>query len=120
VYGSAGGASQVRIGDNSGSPSITFAGGARIQEIAGEIRLDTNTSVNANLTIAGVLNANGNSVIGNADTDTVGFYGDTGAARAGAIADAAGGAVIDAEARTAINALLAAMRATTGVGLITG
>lgn len=41
----------------------------------------------------------------------VGFYGVDGAVRAGAIADAAGGVVVDVEARAALNSLLAATRA---------
>ena len=39
-------------------------------------------------------------------------------AQGAAVADAAGGATIDAEARTALNALLARVRASTGHGLI--
>ncbi len=39
-------------------------------------------------------------------------------ARGAAVADASGGVVIDAEARTAINTLLARVRAATGHGLI--
>lgn len=45
----------------------------------------------------------------------IGFYDHAPATQAGAIADAAGGAVIDVEARAALNALLAAVRA---LGLI--
>lgn len=40
----------------------------------------------------------------------IGFFNKTPAARPAAIANAAGGVVIDAEARTALNALLAAIR----------
>jgi hypothetical protein len=54
----------------------------------------------------------GSMVLGRLTTNTLGFYGGgSSAAQAAAIADAAGGAVIDTEARTAINALLAAIRA---------
>lgn len=41
-------------------------------------------------------------------------------ARGAAVSDASGGATVDAEARAAINALLARVRATTGHGLISG
>jgi len=43
---------------------------------------------------------------------TLGFYGSVGAGQAVAIPDAAGGATIDAEARTALNAVLQALRDT--------
>ena len=46
---------------------------------------------------------------------TLGFFNTTPATRPAAIADASGGATIDAEARTALNALLAGMRS---LGLI--
>lgn len=46
----------------------------------------------------------------------LGFYGATPVVKSGAIADAAGGATVDAEARTALNALLGAMR---NLGLLT-
>ena len=48
----------------------------------------------------------------NHDGTTVGFYGTTPTAQGTAVADASGGVVIDAEARTAINALLARIRST--------
>ena len=48
----------------------------------------------------------------------IGFYSTTPVAQGAAIADASGGATIDAEARTALNALLARLRPTAGVGLI--
>lgn len=44
-------------------------------------------------------------------TGSIGFYGHAVAAQAAAIPAAAGGAIIDAEARSALNALLTAMRA---------
>lgn len=54
-----------------------------------------------------------NVVVGGAldhDGTTAGFYGATPATQPTAVADAAGGVVIDAEARTALNALLARLR----------
>lgn len=50
------------------------------------------------------------TTIGQNAADKVAFHGATPVVQATAIADAAGGATIDTEARTAINALLAALR----------
>jgi len=54
------------------------------------------------------------------DGTNVGFYATSPVVQAAAIAAAAGGVVIDVQARAAINALLVAMQASTGVGLIAG
>lgn len=62
----------------------------------------------------------GDARLGAATTDTIGFYDATGVVQAASVADPAGGATVDAEARTAINSILAALRTTTGVGLIAG
>lgn len=69
-------------------------------------------TVTGNQVITGNLTVNGNSVLGNAAADLLGFHGSAGADQAAAIADAAGGATVDAEARTAVNAILAALRET--------
>jgi len=61
------------------------------------------SSTGFNLAVSDVYSINSTQVVG---------------ARGAAVADAAGGATIDAEARTAINALLAELRAATGHGLI--
>jgi hypothetical protein len=48
--------------------------------------------------------------IGTGATQKLGFWNTTPAVRPTAVADASGGAIIDAKARTALNALLARMR----------
>lgn len=48
--------------------------------------------------------------IGNSGTDRLGLYGVAPAVQAAAIANVSGGATVDAEARTALNALLARLR----------
>ncbi len=53
--------------------------------------------------------SNGSVILGQA-TDKVAIFGATPQAQSAPIADAAGGAIIDAEARTALNALLAYFR----------
>jgi hypothetical protein len=112
---------QVRIGENSGFPAIQLgAGGPRILVNTGVVVHDTNTRIAADLQVDGASNLNGNVRLGDATTDLVGFYGDSGSVQASAIPDASGGATVDAEARAAINALLAALRTTTGVALIAG
>lgn len=57
------------------------------------------------------LTLTGKTIIGGATTDLVGFYGAAGTARGAAIADAAGGVTADVEARAALNAVLARLRA---------
>ncbi len=54
--------------------------------------------------------------IGINGSSVIGFYGASGSARAGTIPDAAGGAIVDTEARAAINSLLVACR---GMNIIT-
>lgn len=62
-----------------------------------------------------ILNATTGTKIGTATTQKLGFYNATPIVQGAAVADASGGATIDAEARTAINALLARIRS---LGLI--
>ena len=68
----------------------------------------------------GVARLYGTADIGGAPTANVTFFGGTPRPQPGAIPSAAGGATIDTEARTAINALLAALCTTTGLGVIAG
>jgi hypothetical protein len=60
-------------------------------------------------------NATTGTKIGTATTQKLGFYGATPIVQGASVADATGGAVIDAEARTAINALISRIEA---LGLI--
>jgi hypothetical protein len=78
------------------------------------LKTDDSLWVSVNLIVEG------DATIGGSAGNSIGFYGDDGAPQASAIPDASGGATVDTEARAAINALLAALRATTGVGLIAG
>lgn len=68
-----------------------------------------------NITASGPATFNGNVALGNATTDLVGFYGVTATAQGASVADATGGAIIDTEARAAINALISRIEA---LGLI--
>lgn len=79
-----------------GATAVTFATGA--------ITLADATNI--------VLNATTGTKIGTATTQKLAFYNATPIVQGAAVADASGGATIDAEARTAINALLARIRAT--------
>lgn len=80
-----------------------------------------NVGSGSSATISGGLFANGSfNRIGNQTTDALSLYGAPGAAQAASIADAAGGAIIDAEARAALNSLLATVRHSTGIGIIAG
>lgn len=54
----------------------------------------------------------GGIIFGTATTDKLGFWNATAVVQPTAVADASGGAVIDGEARTAINAVLARLRTT--------
>jgi hypothetical protein len=79
--------------------SSRFRMGAALALTGGSYALEFDDSNNT--TINGAIDHNGT---------TIGFFGTAPAAQPAAIADASGGAIIDAEARTAINALLAAVR----------
>ncbi len=99
------------------SGSVLFAASGRInQDNANFFWDDTNNRLGINdatpseaLDVTGSINMTVSLFRGG--TKVVGAQG-------AAVADAAGGAFIDAEARTAINALLAELRAATGHGLI--
>lgn len=59
-----------------------------------------------------VLNTTTGTKIGTATTQKLGFYNATPVVQGASVADASGGAIIDAEARTAINALISRIEAT--------
>lgn len=69
----------------------------------------TNTGPDTFVTVGGIVNTSGAYSVDGLEVVR---------ARGAAVADAAGGATVDTEARAAINALLARMRATGGHGLI--
>ena len=60
----------------------------------------------AALTCSGVTTLNGNCIIGNQTSDQIGFYGIGPVDQPLTVADAAGGSTVDAEARTAVNAII--------------
>lgn len=92
------------------TPTV-LASGTTAQSLA--TRLTINSS---GLTIADamnvILNATTGTQIATATTQKLGFYGATPIVQGASVADASGGAVIDAEARTAINALISRIEAT--------
>lgn len=80
--------------------ALTFVAGAGTTGVAtfiGKVKVGTEIEIDGAL---------------NHDGTTVGFYGATPTTQGAAVADASGGATIDAEARTAINSLLARVRST--------
>lgn len=81
---------------------LPLAGGT----LTGAVTAQSTVAVTGALSTQSNLTVTGNTDLGNADTDTIGFYGVTKTARQNHIADPSGGATIDAEARTAINAIL--------------
>lgn len=115
------------IGDNNGFKKFQL-------DVNYNILLGTSATVPASM-VGGMAMLNGTAPSGNV-TDQFSFYAADQAAgnsaphfrtengnivklfRGATIADASGGAIIDAEARTALNALLARMRVTGGNGLI--
>ena len=81
--------------------------------VGGVLRWTLNTT---NITFADaidiVFNATTGTKIGTATTQKLAFYGATPIVQGASVADAAGGATIDAEARTALNALISRIEAT--------
>lgn len=73
------------------------------------------STVGGALTVNGAATLNGNVAIGDATTDLVGFYGAAAIVRGATVAAPTGGAVQDAESRTAINAIIARLVA---IGII--
>lgn len=66
------------------------------------------------------LTGTGGVVIGSSINSRAAFFGGTARVQQGAITNPAGGATVDAEARTAINSILSVLRTTTGFSLIAG
>lgn len=109
---------------NAGLGTMTHDGGSGILIGTGTslpLQFGTNSLVRVTITGAGVVtladavdiavNATTGTKIGTATTQKLSVYNATPIAQGAAVADAAGGAVVDAEARTALNALLARIRA---------
>jgi len=104
-----GGAITIEAGDGDAvglgiGGSVTIRPGAG--DTAGSVIITDQAGTPVATTATGRLTAASNFAVSGA----VGFYGTTPQSQPAPIADAAGGAVVDAEARTALNALLAAMR----------
>ena len=59
-----------------------------------------------------IVNATTGTKIGTATTQKLGFYNATPVVQGASVADASGGVVVDAEARTALNALISRIEAT--------
>lgn len=122
----------VTINGNSGSgaagPAVTFSGGATGFGFTAAFSTITLTVVNAATArtalgaAASGVNTDITQLNGASQVDVSGQYEVGGTqvvgAQGAAVPDAAGGAVIDVEARAALNALLAELRAATGHGLI--
>lgn len=104
---------KLNWGDGTASPDTNL-----YRSGAGVLRTDNGFVVGSDAHIIGSLQIDGNSILGNAATDYIGMFGATSVQQAAAIPNASGGVVIDVEARSAINALLAASRAGTGLGFI--
>jgi len=122
----------VTINGNSGAgaagPTVTFSGGTTgygFTAAGSAITLTVTNAATARAAISAakdgvntdITELNGASQVDVSSRYEVGSVKVVGA-RGAAVPDAAGGAVIDVEARAAINALLAEVRAATGHGLI--
>lgn len=107
-----GGGYQWRIG-------LTLGTGTTSQSTSTMIAMDLGVTTYKTLTFGEAINiATGTTtgtIIGTASTQKLGFYGATPIVQGASVADATGGVVIDAEARTAINALISRIEA---LGLI--
>jgi len=117
-------ASKNNFNGNSIQSTVTSTNGVNIDAnsdfnvfIANQFNAVTNNYVDASLNSLIVGSDESNNMIVSGDQYEVQSVKVVGA-RGAAVADAAGGATVDAEARTAINTLLARLRATGGHGLI--
>lgn len=86
-----------------------------ITRLDGAVELGGSTTITVGDATNFVLNTGTGTKIGTGTTQKLGFYNAAPVVQWAAVADASGGAVIDAEARTALNALLARTR---GSGLL--
>ena len=86
----------------------TTAGGAPSTQVFNITPAGVLTWIDGGSIIAGSTNG---LKIGTATTQKIGIYNATPVVQGASVADASGGAIIDAEARTALNALLARVRA---------
>lgn len=68
--------------------------------------IDNCVAIKENLNVTGNTTLEGDVTIGNATADKVGFYGVTPVDQPVTVADPTGGSTTDAEARTAINAII--------------
>lgn len=98
---------KMRFWDGAGHPTVTHPSividGPNNKIYLGDGSVDPTTLTPLQGVAAGLK-------IGSAATDKIGLYGVAPAEQAAAIANVSGGATVDAEARTALNALLARLR----------
>lgn len=115
-----GGSVTVTAGNAATSAPGTPRTGGSVTILAGEGAGDASVGGNVIIDAAGGSTTQGSILLGTVEacpivvghaSSLVTFYNGTPVARGAAVADAAGGATVDAEARTAINALLARIRA---------
>lgn len=96
--------------------NVTIENGGDLSLASGSnATFGSDVTVSGQLQTTNVLRAGSGPEVLHAGAGSLGFFAAVGTGQVGAIADAAGGATVDAEARTALNSLLAACR---GYGLI--
>jgi hypothetical protein len=114
------------LGTSTAKWGSLYVGSAAASTIEGALNLSSTLAVTGATTLTGLLTANGGitlgdaqniafntttgTKIGTATTQKIGFWNATPVVQQSAVADASGGVVIDAEARTALNSLLAKLR----------
>lgn len=101
----------LNIGTSNASGVIRFYGGSSVQSCFIDASSHFNMADAKNI----IFNATTGTKIGTATTQKLAFYNATPIVQGASVADAAGGAVIDVEARAAINALISRIEA---LGLI--
>lgn len=98
------------IGPSSLRPRTVHVG-TSVVVVAGAVTLDTN-GITMGDAKNFIVNATTGTKFGTATTQKMGWWNATPVVQPAAVADAAGGATVDTEARTAINTLLARLRTT--------
>ncbi len=93
------------------STPTVLGSGTTAQSLAARLTLTSTTATWADA-LDFVFNATTGTKIGTATTQKLAFYNATPIVQGASVADATGGAIIDAEARTAINALISRIEAT--------